>query len=333
MKFIDLAHIRVRSGKGGPGSVSFRREKYVPRGGPDGGDGGRGADVILRAKGNMNTLLDFRYLDHYDAENGQPGMGRERKGRDGETLELPVPVGTVVTDRETGEVVADLVDADQAIVVARGGRGGKGNTHFKSSVRQAPRHAQPGEPGQERNLTLELKLLADAGLVGLPNAGKSTLISVISAARPKVADYPFTTLVPNLGVVKTEGFRSFVVADIPGLIRGAHQGAGLGIQFLRHVERTRVLAHLVDVSEYAGEDPVDAFETVRGELASFPGNLSGKRTIVIGTKIDIMGTGEGLEKLRRHAETLHLPFFALSAATGRGVEDLVRALSVQVEQA
>jgi len=333
MKFIDLAHIRVSSGKGGPGCVSFRREKYVPRGGPDGGDGGRGGDVILRATANLNTLLDFKYLDHYEAENGRPGMGRDRKGRDGETLEIPVPVGTVVMDRDTGELVSDLVKAEQRVVLAGGGRGGKGNAYFKSAVRQAPRHSQPGEPGEDRRLTLELKLLADVGLVGLPNAGKSTLISVISAARPKVADYPFTTLVPNLGVVKTEGFRSFVVADIPGLIRGAHQGAGLGIQFLRHVERTQVLAHLVDVSEFAGEEPVEAFETVQEELASFAGNLSGKRTLVVGTKIDIMGGGDGLEKLRCHAEEKNLPFFAISAATGRGVEDLVRALSVQVEQA
>jgi len=332
MKFVDLAPIRVRSGKGGPGCVSFRRERYVPKGGPDGGDGGRGGHVVLRATREMNTLLDFRYLDHYTAENGRPGMGRNRTGRDGKTLVLPVPVGTLVRDDETGELLGDLVEEGQELVVARGGRGGRGNARFATSVRQAPRHAQPGEPGEERRITLELKLLADVGLVGLPNAGKSTLIAAVSAARPKIADYPFTTLVPNLGVVKTGDFRSFVVADIPGLIRGAHEGAGLGIRFLKHVERTRLLLHLVDVSEFAAEDPVEAFRTVRGEIRRFNPELGERRTFVVGTKIDIMGAGGGLERLGTFCRAEGLDFFAVSAATSKGLGDLVRAVARELER-
>lgn len=330
MKFIDLAYVRVRSGNGGAGSVSFHREKYVPRGGPDGGDGGRGADVTLKAANNMNTLLDFKYLDHYEAENGRPGMGSNKKGRDGNSLEIPVPVGTLVLDEDSGDTVADLVSDGQSAVVARGGRGGKGNAHFKSSTNQAPRHSQPGEKGEERHLRLELKLLADVGLVGLPNAGKSTLISVISAARPKIADYPFTTLIPNLGVVKTEGFMSFVVADIPGLIKGAHGGAGLGVQFLRHVERTSVLAHLVDVSGYVQEDPVEQFDTVCEELREFSRDLMAKRMIVVGTKMDIMDDGTRFERLRDYCGENKLPFFGISAVTSSGTGELIRALSKEV---
>lgn len=332
MKFIDLAYVRVRSGHGGAGCVSFRREKYVPKGGPDGGDGGKGADVSFKATNNMNTLLDFKYLDHYEGENGRPGMGRDKKGRDGYDLEIPVPVGTMIIDEESGGTVADLVSDGQSVVVARGGRGGKGNTHFKSSTNQAPRYSQPGMPGEELRLRLELKLLADVGLVGLPNAGKSTLISVISAARPKIADYPFTTLVPNLGVVKPEGFTSFVVADIPGLIKGAHSGAGLGTQFLRHVERTRLLAHLVDVAGHLEEDPVEQFETICRELGEFSPELMEKKMIVVATKMDIMNAGDRYNRLRDYCDQKGLPFFGISAVTSGGVQELVRRLSKEVEE-
>ena len=346
MKFVDLAHIEIKAGNGGRGCVSFRREKYIPKGGPDGGNGGRGGDVVLIATSNMSTLLDFKYQPNYKAENGGHGQGRDRTGRDGQTLEVPVPVGTLVVDDETGEVIADLTSDGEEFVVAHGGRGGKGNTHFKSSTFQSPRFAQPGEPGEERSVKLELKLLADVGLIGLPNAGKSTLISVISAARPKIADYPFTTLVPQLGVVKPEGIpRSFVVADIPGLIKGAHQGAGLGIQFLRHVERTRVLLHMVDISEMIEEDPVRRFETVQEEICSFcsaagsgpstagsgPSALTSKTLLVAATKTDIKGDGLSLRRLQQYCKEKELPFFAVSAATGEGIKELVRALAVEVD--
>jgi GTP-binding protein len=332
MKFVDLANIRIRSGKGGKGCIAFRREKYVPMGGPNGGDGGRGGDVVFRATTDMSTLLDFKYLDHYEAENGKMGLGSDKKGRDGETLFIPVPVGTLIINAETDEVVADMTQNGQSTVVALGGRGGKGNAHFKSSTHQAPRFAQPGEPGVELRLTLELKLLADVGLVGLPNAGKSTMISVISAARPKIADYPFTTLVPNLGVVKPEAGRSFVVADIPGLIAGASQGAGLGVQFLRHVDRTSVLAHLVDVSDMSESDPVEDLKTVMIELEAYSPELAGRAMIVVGTKTDACIDGGRLGRLREYCANEGYVFYPVSAVTGDGVRTLVKALEREVHK-
>ncbi len=332
MRFVDYAIIHVKAGDGGRGCVSFRREKYVPKGGPDGGDGGRGGHVAFRAVAELNTLLDFRYRKDYLAERGQQGMKKKMHGRDGRDLLIPVPVGTVIKDAGTGDVIADLDREEGEVTVARGGRGGLGNWHFRTATRQVPRFAQPGEEGEERSLVLELKLLADVGLIGLPNAGKSTLISVISSARPKIADYPFTTLVPNLGVVKLEKYRSFVVADIPGLIEGAHRGTGLGFQFLRHVERTSVLLHLVDVSESPGSDPVDDFKKINKELELYSAELGRKEQAVVGTKIDIAGDRLRLDALAQFCKREGLDFFPVSAATGRGIKKLVSYLAVKVEE-
>ena len=266
VRFIDEAKIYVRSGRGGRGCVSFRREKFVPRGGPDGGDGGNGGDVILVAQRNVSSLLDHRYRQHYIAQNGEHGKGKNQHGKNAPPLIVPVPVGTVVKDFYTGEILGDMVEEGQTLVVARGGRGGRGNARFATSTNQAPRYAEPGEEGEERTLLLELKLLADVGIVGFPNAGKSTLISRISAARPKIADYPFTTIVPNLGVVRYNEGKTFVVADIPGLIKGAHEGAGLGIRFLKHIERTRLLIHLLDLSPLTGRNPIEDYHVLNEEL-------------------------------------------------------------------
>jgi len=332
MKFIDYVTIHVGSGHGGKGASHFRREKYVPKGGPDGGDGGRGGHVIFRTDPQLNTLLDLRYQRLYQAEDGQAGMKQKMHGRDGKDLVIPVPVGTVIKDRETEEVLADLDRQDMEFIVCQGGKGGLGNSHFATPTRQAPRYAQPGLPGEERDLLIELKLLADVGLVGLPNAGKSTLISVISNARPKIADYPFTTIIPNLGVVKYEDLRSFVVADIPGLIEGAHQGTGLGFQFLRHVERTSLLLHLVDISEMAEGDPVENFKLINNELARYSEELAQKPMAVAATKTDSKGDGERLEKLRTYCRSAGLDFFAISAATHDGVDKLVQYLAKQASQ-
>lgn len=283
MKFIDVAEIYVRSGNGGKGHISFRREKYVPKGGPDGGNGGKGGDVILVASKDLNTLLNFQYKKKYIAENGKPGEKANRSGRDGKDLEIKVPVGTVVYDAITNDLLADLVEENQKVVIARGGRGGLGNANFATPTNQAPRYAQPGEPGVELTLRLELKLLADVGLVGFPNAGKSTLISVISAAKPKIADYPFTTLVPNLGVVKIDEFKSFVVADIPGLIEGASLGKGLGHQFLRHIERTRVLVFLLDINS---DNIKNDYAILCNELEQYNVDLTYKPRIICITKCD-----------------------------------------------
>jgi GTP-binding protein len=326
MQFIDYVKIHVRAGDGGNGCVSFRREKYVPRGGPDGGDGGRGGNVILRADDRYNTLLDLRYQRSYRAKNGQHGMGKKMHGRDGEDVVVPVPVGTIVKDKETGDSLADLDEAGKEVVATRGGKGGIGNSHFATPTRQAPRFAKPGKEGEERDLIVELKLLADVGLVGLPNAGKSTLISAISQARPKVADYPFTTLVPVLGVVKLEDFRSFVVADIPGLIEGAHKGSGLGFQFLRHVERTRVLLHMVDVSEMMEGDTVENLLKINNELGLYSPLLLEKPQVVAGTKTDV-AVPEKLDRLREYCETNRVYFFPISAATGKGIKELLAKLS------
>src|SRR5512143_2804523 len=288
--FIDEATIRVKAGDGGNGCLAFRREKFVPRGGPSGGDGGRGGDVIMESSERHNTLIHFRYNPEYKAERGRHGEGSNCKGSDGQDVILKVPVGTIVYDETNGEVVHDFQGPDERVIVARGGRGGRGNAQFKTSTNQAPRHVEPGRPGEERALRLELKLLADVGLVGYPNVGKSTLISRISAARPKIANYPFTTLEPNLGVVqigKREEGDSFVVDDIPGLIEGAHEGAGLGIQFLKHIERTRLLVHIIDVSEASGRpDPVEDFKVIMAELGSFGAGLEKKPMLLVANKID-----------------------------------------------
>jgi len=331
MKFVDYATIYVKAGDGGRGAVHFRREKYVPRGGPDGGDGGRGGHIIFRASHQLNTLLDFRYKREYRAERGAHGQKQKMHGRDGADLILPVPVGTFIKDAATGEILFDLDHDGASAVTAKGGRGGLGNSHFATATRQVPRFAQPGEEGEENNLVLELKLIADIGLIGLPNAGKSTLISVISAAKPKIADYPFTTLEPNLGVVKSGTRRSFVVADIPGLIEGAHKGVGLGFQFLRHVERTSHLLHLVDVSEMGQGDPVSNFETINHELELHSEVLRQKPQIVVGTKADIAGEGERLTRLEEHCAEKGLVFFAVSAATGKGIRKLVSYLADVIE--
>src|SRR6516225_7056667 len=313
--FVDEAKIRVKAGDGGNGCVAFRREKFVPRGGPSGGDGGHGGDVIVESSERHNTLVHFRFNPEYKAERGRHGEGSNKTGREGDSIALKVPVGTILYDEESGERVHDFSRADERIVIARGGRGGRGNARFATSTHQAPREHEEGQPGEERVLRLELKLLADVGLVGYPNAGKSTLISRISAARPKIADYPFTTLEPNLGVVSLEDRRSFVVADIPGLIEGAHLGHGLGTQFLRHIERTRVLAHLVDVSDASGRDPVHDFEVVMEELRSFSEDLAAKPMIVVATKLDAAQSPERLASLRRLARKRSLPFFKISSVT------------------
>src|SRR5689334_16073080 len=327
MLFLDEARILVKAGDGGNGCLAFRREKYVPRGGPSGGDGGRGGDVILIASSQHNTLLQFSYNPEHKAERGRHGEGSSRTGADGKSIEVAVPVGTTVYDEPTGERLFDFTEAGQQFTVARGGRGGRGNARFATATHQAPTEHEPGRPGEEKRLRLELKLLADVGLVGFPNDGKSTLISRISAARPKIADYPFTTLEPNLGVVKLPDYKTFVVADIPGLIEGAHTGAGLGIQFLRHIERTRLLAHLVDVSEASGRDPVEDFNIVNHELASFSEELAAKPQIVVATKMDAAQDPERVEALRQVATERRLPFFMISSATGQGIDELKFAMA------
>ena len=328
--FIDEVRIQVKAGDGGNGCLAFRREKYVPRGGPSGGDGGRGGDVTLVADEHENTLLKFRFNPEHKAERGRHGEGSNRTGAEGRSIDVDVPIGTVVYDEETGEKLHDFTQDGERFLVARGGRGGRGNARFATSTHQAPTEHEPGRPGQERRLRLELKLLADVGLVGFPNAGKSTLISRISAARPKIADYPFTTLEPNLGVAQLPDYRSFVVADIPGLIEGAHLGHGLGIQFLRHIERTRLLAHLVDVSEMSGRDPVEDFEIVMRELASFSDELAAKPMIVVATKMDAAQDPDRVASLRNLARNRGLDYFEISSATGQGVEALKLAMAERV---
>ena len=328
--FIDEAKIYIKAGDGGNGCLAFRREKYVPRGGPSGGDGGRGGDVYMVANEQLNTLLHFRFNPEHKAQRGRHGEGSNCTGQEGEPVVLEVPVGTVVYDADTGEKLHDFAIPGERVLMARGGRGGKGNARFATATHQAPTEHQPGRPGQERRLRLELKLLADAGLVGFPNAGKSTLISRISAARPKIADYPFTTLEPNLGVVQLDDFRSFVVADIPGLIEGAHLGHGLGTQFLRHIERTKLLVHLVDVSEASGRDPVEDFETVMRELASFSEDLAKKPMLVVASKMDAAQDPARVESLKRLAEERGLPYFEISSVTGKGLEVLKHAIAERV---
>lgn len=330
--FIDRAKIRVQGGHGGNGVTAFRREKFVPRGGPSGGDGGRGGDVWFEADESLNTLLHLRYNPEHIAERGRHGEGSNRSGRDGADITVRVPVGTQVFDAGSGDLRHDFTEHGERWQAARGGRGGFGNSHFATSTNRAPRYHQEGSPGEERELQLELKLLADVGLVGFPNAGKSTLISTISAAKPKIADYPFTTLEPHLGVVDLGEFRTFVVADIPGLIEGAHKGAGLGDRFLRHVERTKLLLHLVDVSSLSGRDTVADYETINRELSAYDETLASRPQIVVATKIDALDEPERLERLRERAERDGRPFYAISSATNEGVRQLVNAVSRALDE-
>jgi GTP-binding protein len=334
--FVDEAKILVKAGGGGNGCVAFRREKFVPRGGPSGGDGGHGGSIYLEANPNDNTLLRYRYNREFKADRGRHGEGSNCSGHSGADMILQVPVGTLAFDEQTGETIADLATPGQRVLIAHGGRGGRGNQHFAKPWHQAPREHEEGHAGEERHLRLELKLLADVGLVGFPNAGKSTLISVISAARPKIANYPFTTLEPNLGVVNADGGtgkegrelgRTFVVADLPGLIEGAHEGAGLGIRFLRHVERTRLLVHLIDTSDMSGEDPIHSFEIISGELRAFSETLTEKPVIVVATKLDATTDRARLDTLREFCREHKLEFHAISAATGEGVRELVRSIA------
>ena len=331
--FIDEATIDVKAGDGGNGCVAFRREKFVPRGGPSGGDGGRGGDIVIRSSQQHNTLVHFRFRPEHKAQRGRHGEGSKRSGHSGEPAVLPVPAGTIVYDAETGEKLFDFDAHDREFIAARGGRGGRGNARFATSTNQAPRNSEPGSPGEARRLRLELKLLADVGLVGFPNVGKSTLISRISAATPKIADYPFTTLQPNLGVVQIGEFESYLVADIPGLIEGAHDGHGLGIQFLRHVVRTSVLAHLIDVSEVSGRDPLRDFEVIVAELASFSEQLAAKPMIVVASKIDAAQNPERIKVLEQFCRERRLPFFKISAVTGEGIDPLRYELGRWVKQA
>jgi GTP-binding protein len=320
MRFVDEATIYVRGGDGGDGCVSFRREKCVPRGGPDGGDGGNGGNVILLADVNLNTLLEPISRSQYRAENGRHGQGRNRHGADGEDILIRVPVGTVIFDKTTGLSLADMTEAGRQLVIARGGRGGRGNARFATSLNQAPRYCEEGRPGQERNLGLELRLVADVGLIGKPNAGKSTLLSRISAAHPKIASYPFTTLQPTIGIVDAGSYRRLTVADLPGLIEGAHEGKGLGDEFLRHIERTRVVAHLVDVAPASGSDPVASYYAIRNELRLHSERLASKPEIVVATKMDVHGSEEGLARLEQALDCDVIP---ISAVTGLGLEKLL----------
>ena len=321
--FIDVANIKIASGKGGDGKVSFHREKYVASGGPDGGDGGRGGSVVFRVDDNLSTLLDFRYKKKYVAPDGENGMGKRMKGKDGADLVIRVPRGTIVRDRATGRILKDLSD-DAPFVAAKGGNGGWGNTHFATPTRQAPRFAKPGQPGTEREITLELKLLADVGLIGFPNVGKSTLLSMVSAARPKIANYHFTTLVPNLGVVRVAEEQSFVMADIPGIIEGASEGAGLGHDFLRHIDRCRLLLHLVDAAGSEGRDPLEDVQAINAELAGYSEFLASRPQIIVANKTDLLGDDRAmLDKLKAYADEHGFGFLELSAATNQGVRELV----------
>jgi GTPase len=335
MKFVDEASLRVQAGNGGRGSTSFRREKFVPFGGPDGGDGGDGGSVYLRAAPGINTLSDFRVVRTYKAQSGEGGSGNDCAGRGGEDLFIPVPIGTVVSDEETGEQLGDLVREGETLLVARGGKGGWGNTRFKSSTNRAPRQFGPGLPGEKRNLALELKVIADVGLLGLPNAGKSTLISAVSAARPKIADYPFTTLHPNLGVVSVGQHRSFVMADIPGLIEGAAEGAGLGIRFLKHLQRTRVLLHLVDIAPPDPDaDPVKDAKAIVGELKKFSKELADKPRWLVLNKIDLLPEQDAEKRCADIVRRLRWkgPVYRISGATGKGTKQLMQDVMTKIEE-
>jgi GTP-binding protein len=330
--FIDRVKIKVKAGSGGDGVTAFRREKFIPRGGPSGGDGGVGGDVWLESDQGVNTLLHLRYNPEHKAERGHHGEGSNRYGKDGVDVTIKVPVGTQVFDAETEELLFDFTEAEQKFMAAKGGKGGWGNSHFATSTNRAPRYHYTGRPGEERELQLELKLIADVALVGYPNAGKSTLISVISAAKPKIADYPFTTLEPNLGVVDLGDFNTFVVADIPGLIEGASEGAGLGDRFLRHIERTKLILHLVDISSISGREPADDYEIINRELANYNRDLAARPQIVVATKIDALDEPEKLEALREIAEKDSKPFFEISAVTNRGTRELVNFVAQKLNE-
>ncbi len=325
--FTDYAKIIIKSGNGGDGAITFRREKYVAAGGPDGGDGGRGGSVYFRVDPNANTLIDFRYSKKFKAQNGENGSGGNKYGKSGEDLYIDVPLGTIIKDAETGKVVADLSKENQVELVLNGGRGGKGNSHFATATRQVPRFAQAGEDGEEKEVILELKLLADVGLLGFPNVGKSTFLSVVTDAKPKIANYHFTTIEPNLGVVKTKNGDSFVIADIPGIIEGASEGVGLGIQFLRHVERTRLLLHVIDVSGVEGRNPVEDFYTINEELKKYSEKLSTRKQIIVANKMDIMQDDKGLKELEALAKKENLELYKISGATGEGIPELLNRVS------
>ncbi|MBU2055242.1 MAG: GTPase ObgE [Proteobacteria bacterium] len=331
MKFIDEAKIYVKAGDGGRGCVSFRREKFVPRGGPDGGDGGRGGDVFIRASAGRRTLLDLKYRQHHVAKHGGHGEGSKRTGRGSDDVVIVVPVGTVIRDAETGELLADLAADGAVVVIAKGGMGGRGNARFATAVRQAPRFAQPGIPGEEKWLALELKLLADVGIIGLPNVGKSTFISRVSSARPKIADYPFTTLVPHLGVVPYGNQQSFVIADIPGLIEGAHEGLGMGVQFLRHVERTSVLLHIIDISQESSRGAWRDYEMINRELGLFSPEMLKKPQVVAVGKLDIPATREMMKKNIDIFAQKGIDLHGFSAATGEGVQEALRELIARID--
>ncbi len=325
--FTDYVKIYAKAGNGGNGAISFRREKYVAAGGPDGGDGGKGGDIYFEVDQNSNTLLEFRYKKKFKAENGSNGEGSNKYGKSGEDLTIKVPIGTIVKDAETNHVLADLSHEGQKELVLKGGRGGKGNSHFATATRQAPRFSQDGENGEEKELILELKLLADVGLIGFPNVGKSTFLSRTTSATPKIADYHFTTLEPNLGVVKTEYGDSFVIADIPGIIEGASEGVGLGLQFLRHIERTRLLLHVIDVSGSEGRDPVDDFEKINSELKKYSKKLSERTQIIVANKSDIIQDEEKFEELSKLAQKQNIKIFKISAVTGEGISELIKYVS------
>ena len=325
--FTDYVKIYAKAGDGGNGAISFRREKYVAAGGPDGGDGGKGGDVYFEVDPNSNTLIDFRYKKKFKAQNGNNGEGSNKYGRGGEDLTIKVPIGTVIKDATTNEVLADLSQEGQRELVLKGGRGGKGNTHFATSTRQAPRFSQDGENGEEKELILELKLLADVGLIGFPNVGKSTFLGRTTSATPKIADYHFTTLEPNLGVVKTEYGESFVIADIPGIIEGASEGVGLGLQFLRHIERTRLLLHVIDVSGSEGRDPIDDFNKINAELQKYSKKLSKRKQIIVANKIDSMQDESLYNELEKMAKENNIEIFKISAVTGEGVSELIKHVS------
>jgi len=331
MRFVDEAKIYIKSGDGGQGCVSFRREKFVPRGGPDGGDGGKGGDIVAVASRSHRTLLDMKFNQHHVARRGGQGEGNNRTGRNSDDVQIVVPVGTVIRDMETNELLADMTEDGQQVVIARGGRGGKGNARFKTATNQAPRYAQEGLPGEEKTISLELKLIADVGTIGFPNVGKSTLIAHVSAARPKIADYPFTTLKPNLGVVRLGNDRTFVIADIPGLIEGAHLGAGLGTKFLRHIERTSILLHIIDISKDPFTGAWDDFETINNELASFSSAVRAKPQIVAINKIDLTATRERLHEQLDIFHEKGLTVFPFSAVTGEGVGELMREIGKRLD--
>jgi len=331
MKFVDHVRIRVKAGDGGNGCVSFRRERYVPKGGPDGGDGGKGGDVILRADGQLSTLLDLSYPQQFRAQKGTHGKGKNQTGRNGDDYIIRVPVGTLVRDDATGELLQDLLFDGQQFVAAAGGRGGRGNARFATPTHRTPRHAEKGHPGEERWLRLDLKLLADVGLIGFPNAGKSTLLSKISSARPKIGDYPFTTLVPNLGVVEREEGRGFIVADIPGLIEGASKGAGLGLTFLRHVERTRLLVHLLDISGEPSRNPVKDYHSLNSELMAYHPSLVEKPQMVVLNKIDLLPVRERMAEVKEEFGAMGQRLYAISGKTGEGIDEFILAISLALD--